>query len=157
LGGAVSIEWEVARHCRNTDVDAEANPDYPVANATAFEIRPNESYLSVNCPNIFGELPDLRSRLRRILSDLKTKPNRRTIKANSWFAILSVGPIVEIECQSTGERFRVELEEEIGDTSHSGIYGQTGATSEEEVMALQTLLAACASGPAGRVRDLEPD
>ena len=155
MGAPLSVEWDVARHCTSRDVDEEANATYPRANGSAFELRPGETYLSVNCPNIFGDLPDLKARLKRILSDLRTKPDPRKVRSSHWFAILSVDAIVKIQCSSTAQNLRVELEAEPGDTSHSGIYGQSGATEEEELMALQTQIAACFSGPAVRVRDLE--
>jgi hypothetical protein len=155
LGDALSPDWEVIRHCRVRDVDVEANPNLPTASASAFELRPNEPYLSVNCPNVFAALPDRTARLQRILKDLRTKPDVREVKSSHWFAGLSVRDIMGIICQSTGERFRVELEQEPGDDSHSGIYGQSGATDDEERMALQTALAASFNGAAVRVSDLE--
>jgi len=155
LGTALSPEFEVVRHCNLLDVDDEVNPLHPTPNASAFRLRPNEPYLSVNCPDIFADLPDKVSRLQQILNDLRTKPGGRKVKSSHWFAPLSVGEILKLVCESNSEHFRVELEAEAGDESHSGIYGQSGATDDDERNSLQTAIAACASGPAIRVSDLE--
>lgn len=143
-----SNEYHVARHCRKSDVDpVERRPS-----ASAFELKHDEDYLSVNCPEIFPDLPDLPARLKRIIHDLGSKPRRRIVRPSHWFAVLPVKRLTVIST-SAGRCLRVTHEEETGDVSHCGIYGLRDV-EELERNAIQLQIAVSVQDPVYLVSDL---
>jgi hypothetical protein len=135
----------VVRHC------SPAHFDNGALLATAFE--PAGSSVSVNCVQFFSDLPDDQARLRKILSDLRTKPAKRTIRASHFLAELHVHRVSALKTRE-GMPLSVLYEDEEGDPSHCGIFGLQNVDDIER-QALQQQLVASVLLPLHSVKDLD--
>lgn len=90
----------------------------------AFQLRPNEKYLSVNWIEYFGLVPRNQqiSALREVFVD-----KGRDLGATARFAVLNVGEMRDHVLQGTAGRtcLTVLHKPEPNDLSHCGIFGST--------------------------------
>jgi hypothetical protein len=117
-------DQHIARYCSQRRLDSYNKPMY-----LAFQLRPNEQYLSVNWLEYFDLM--LRnqqiSALRQVFLD-----KGRGLGAMARFAVLNVGEMRNHVLQGTAGRtcLTVLHKPEIKDQSHCGIFGSTYGDDE---------------------------
>ncbi len=114
-GQAVPDSNHVARYCRASSVDSGE------IQATAFMMRENEPYLSVNWLEELKR-PDRKDEIRE-LQLLYSRKLR--VCATARIAVLNVGAVrIKVEHESVdGRLLSITHEPESDDPSHAGIYG----------------------------------
>lgn len=105
-----------SRYCKPSDVENGA----PLS--TAFQLRENEPYLSVNWLEFFGE-KNQKSAVAQVRKAFQRKSY--TLKANGRFAVLNVNAAKQAVKEHTRITLRIEHMPESDDESHSGIHGYT--------------------------------
>lgn len=119
----------ITRFCKGTQV----NEDGTVSPA-AFELRPNEEYLSINwLENL--KLSDRSSEINELRSVLQKK---LTFGKNAKLTVLNVGEVFKNVFQKSGDRRKLRFlhEPEPDDPSHSGIYD----TKVDEILISQLIV-----------------
>jgi hypothetical protein len=105
----------VTRLCSRAQLNEDGWPE-----ATAFILKPNEPYLSVNWLEHLG-IEDRQGQVAEVLRVLRTK---RDVRASAKLALLNVGGSRAAVQAGTTDRLEIEFrhEPEDEDSSHSGIY-----------------------------------
>lgn len=116
-GDQVPGPHHIARFCRPLQVADEK------IQATAFMLRPDEEYLSVN----WLEFLDCSSRDSEINEVRKIYSVKLSVGASAKLAVLNVGEVREKVLTESPDRRRIEvlhdpIEDDVSDPSHSGIY-----------------------------------
>ncbi len=107
----------IARCCKPSSVSAAKMPM-----ATAFALRREDAYLSVNWLEYFGTAD-----VGAAIDALRCVSRRKgyQVRPNGRFAILGVGSAKTAGLASLGRKLRIERQPLPEDPSHSGIHGYT--------------------------------
>ena len=104
-----------SRYCKPTAVGRDGLPT-----TAAFEIKPDEEYLSVNWLEFFGT-QDLAAAVELVREAFHCK--RYRVRRNGRFAVVNVGAALAAIAEADGRRGRVEHIPLENDESHAGLYG----------------------------------
>ena len=116
-GDEISNDHHVSRVCGASKLREDGTPS-----GTAFELRNNEEYLSVNWLEFFPETSK-NEQLQKIREDQNNKG--RTLPSRGKLAVLNVGRTAQEVLEVTEQKINLLFihEPEDLDPSHSGIYG----------------------------------
>ena len=117
VGNPLPNDSRVSRYCRPTSIGEDGLPLW-----TAFELRENEDYLSVNWLEYFGELTttELVNSIRCALS------KSLRLSTNGRLALLKVEEIKLIRHEANQSSLLVNHVPLSNDESHAGIFGLAG-------------------------------
>ena len=108
-------EHHFSRYCKPTAVGRDGLPT-----AAAFEMKPDEEYLSVNWLEYF-DTPDLGAAVERVREAFRLK--RYRVRRNGRFAVVNVGAALTAVAEAVGRRGRVDHIPLDDDESHAGFFG----------------------------------
>ncbi len=116
----------VSRYCKPTSVGRDGLPT-----TAAFELRPNEKYLSVNWIEYFDTL-DLGTGIECVRGTFRRKDYQ--LRPNGRFAVVGVEAALAVIVKTVGRLGRVEHMPLADDESHAGLWGYT---TEDLVVAVE--------------------
>ena len=107
----------LSRYCKPTAVGRDGLPT-----AAAFELRPNEDYLSVNWLE-YLDSRNLAAAVERVRETFRRKGYR--LRSNGRFAVVGVGAVQAAVTETAGRPGHVEHLPLEDDESHAGLFGYT--------------------------------
>ena len=134
----ISDNNNVARYCRSSDISPIDGRIMP----TAFHLRIDDSYLSVNWMEFFGKGNFLEA-IREIQNIFARK--KFGVGASAKFAVLNVGTAKRSVTEQTRNRNRIFAAHEPvdDDPSHAGIFG----INQDNYQIIADILAECVEKP----------
>ena len=115
-----------SRYCKPTAVGDDGLPM-----ASAFALRNEENYLSINWLEYFGE-PNLSDAVQRVRAAFRNK--RYKLRPQGRFVVLHVGAAKTAVLDATGKTLRIDNLPFKDDPSHAGILGYS---SDDLMVALE--------------------
>lgn len=107
-------EHHVSRYCKPSTVEGD------IVMASAFQLKPDEEYLSVNWLEYFG-LQDVEQAIQRVRLAFQQKGY--DVRKNGRFAVLSVDEVSRVIRQTFNRSLTIEHRPTCRDPSHAGISG----------------------------------